>query len=1001
MIKKIVMIMMLMLNIISFSKEVPHTYIYDNPEKAITTAETLKKKPNGAEMNISVTKVKSEKIDGYINNGKIYIPLNEELKNNNIFITTKGKKTRTRRSLKNINNSNTVNFEKTNGKLAINYTPSDFYINVLGENNTLKKIYKANLLSSIGNLSGHRVYNYSMNLEIDDRYDGAWIEKIGRSGAYATYGTVTNQGLKFINGSYVLSQSLGDEKYNIFPKVTPDLGSNSESNLIYVGEIYINNQKVYQAPPYNPKKQYINGYKYDLVASYQNGQATLGDLIVQVASKSNGRELLVKLNKNPTSDLAVNIKVNGISGRSYTNQGTSGATFIDYYTVENNIRLNFKSIIRTFIGSSTLTFNENYNKTFVSFNADNNGSSLGVENSVPGLNFGTSGAGIAFLQQGDILEVNGARVTIGASGNLGETQGSIGTLGYKYKAENGKLRLALTNWGVLEPSRTFEVKVLKGGAEAVKHTFTIQAPKRVEGTSRVKFVETYPNTQFVAFNGVSLNSPTALSLENSVTGVTLESSTRAGLVTMQQGDILEINGVQNQIGASGTLGEKNIYLGSLALNYMVEGGKLRIRPISWGIQEPQREATVRIIRGTNEISKQVISIQAPKKVEGNSRLTLREYYSINDYIAFNGVSLDNPLSLDLENNLRDVTLESSTGVGIITMLQGDILDINGVQNQIGVSGNLGEKETTIDTLRFAYKVEAGKLRVKVLDWGVLEPRRDIRIKVKRGTNEISIHTLNIKSPTKVEGDTSLKFDNTYQIRSSLRFNAINLDSFIGKLTMNNQTGVTLESTNGSGIPFMNQGDKIYVSDNFTARRNRRAVFADNYYEIGASGTLAKQNIKLTNGEVGVQVEGGKLNLALNNWTVNKNVNVRVQIVRGTNQIMDHTFTLKAPDAPFNVISQGVLDFGTIIAGAKNRTAETDVKIEMIKDVTDIQFKLNTDSPELYNKNGTTLRARNLQALVRQQANRRYLVKIQGKLDVPENQELGEYSGSLVLEMKIK
>ena len=59
MIKKIVMVMMLILNIISFS-EVPHTYIYDNPEKAITTAETLKKKPNGAEMNISVTKVKSE-----------------------------------------------------------------------------------------------------------------------------------------------------------------------------------------------------------------------------------------------------------------------------------------------------------------------------------------------------------------------------------------------------------------------------------------------------------------------------------------------------------------------------------------------------------------------------------------------------------------------------------------------------------------------------------------------------------------------------------------------------------------------------------------------------------------------------------------------------------------------------------------------------------------------------------------------------------------------------
>ncbi|MGL5904947.1 MAG: hypothetical protein ACRCZO_19865, partial [Cetobacterium sp.] len=275
------------------------------------------------------------------------------------------------------------------------------------------------------------------------------------------------------------------------------------------------------------------------------------------------------------------------------------------------------------------------------------------------------------------------------------------------------------------------------------------------------------------------------------------------------------------------------------------------------------------------------------------------------------------------------------------MQQGDILEINGVQSQIGISGNLAEKTQSIDSLDFKYKVEGGKLRLSLTGWGVLEPRRDITIRIIRGANEVSKHVMNIKSPTKVEGDTSLKFDNTYQIRNNVKFNAINLETY-GRLSMQSLQGVILENTTGSGIPFMNEGDKIYISDNFTAKRSKRAVFADNYYEIGASGTLTKQNIKLTNGEVGVQVEGGKLNLALNNWTVNKNVNVRVQIVRGTNQIMDHTFTLKAPDAPFNVISQGVLDFGTIIAGAKNRTAETDVKIEMIKDITDIQFKLNTD-----------------------------------------------------------
>lgn len=985
MIKKIVMIMMLILNIISFS-EIPHTYIYDNPEKAITTAETLKKKPNGAEMNISVTKVKSEELQGFI------------FKDNRLIISS--------RKLKDLNNLEI--FDKN--KKRVPYRVNNNYVYV--ESKDIKtesllvkdgaKYYKLNLLqkaSLTADRSSNRVINEEVYLELNDKYTGGYInflDGVYPAGIKVVSSNITRDYFPMAQDYYLVERiDVGSEdryiETTIFSKLNPTI------NFVLNGATTAVNNISWTGVS-NP---------YGLLKFSTANNINIGDGIIlgtqdetKIYDRSDKRDsyskLKIKFQEHPRKSFTFYLK----QKYAYRLSQLGPPSFSNYFDADYTLKINVNYKPDTLIGSSALTFNENYNKSFVNFNADNNGSSLAVENSVPGLSFGTSGAGIAFLQQGDILEVNGSRVTIGASGNLGETQGSIGTLGYKYKAENGKLRLALTNWGVLEPSRTFEVKVLKGGAEAVRHTFTIQAPKRVEGTSRVKFVETYPNTQFVAFNGVSLNSPTALSLENSVTGVTLESSTGAGLVTMQQGDILEINGVQNQIGASGTLGEKNISLGSLALNYVVQGGKLRIRPISWGVQEPQREATVRIIRGTNEISKQVISIQAPKKVEGNSRLTLREYYSINDYIAFNGVSLDNPLSLALENSLRDVTLESSTGAGIVTMLQGDILDINGVQNQIGASGNLGEKETTIDTLRFAYKVEAGKLRVKVLDWGVLEPRRDIRIKVKRGTNEISIHTLNIKSPTKVEGDTSLKFDNTYKIRNNVKFNAINLETY-GRLSMQSLQGVILENTTGSGIPFMNQGDKIYISDNFTAKRSKRAVFADNYYEIGASGTLAKQNIKLTNGEVGVQVEGGKLNLALNNWTVNKNVNVRVQIVRGTNQIMDHTFTLKAPDAPFNIISQGVLDFGTIIAGAKNRTAETDIKIEMIKDVTDIQFKLNTDSPELYNKNGTTLRARNLQALVSQQANRRYLVKIQGKLDVPENQELGEYSGSLILEMKIK
>lgn len=985
MIKKIVMIMMLILNIISFSNEVPHTYIYDNPEKAITTAETLKKKPNGAEMNISVTKVKSEELQGFI------------FKDNRLIISS--------RKLKDLNNLEI--FDKN--KKHVPYRVNNNYVYV--ESKDIKtesllvkdgaKYYKLNLLqkaSLTADRSSNRVINEEVYLELNDKYTGGYInflDGVYPTGIKVVSSNITRDYFPMAQDYYLVERiDVGSEdryiETTIFSKLNPTI------NFVLNGATTAVNNISWTGVS-NP---------YGLLKFSTTNNINIGDGIIlgtqdetKIYDRSDKRDsyskLKIKFQEHPRKSFTFYLK----QKYAYRLSQLGPPTFSNYFDADYTLKINVNYKPDTLIGSSALTFNENYNKSFVNFNADNNGSSLAVENSVPGLTFGTSGAGIAFLQQGDILEVNGSRVTIGASGNLGETQGSVGTLGYKYKAENGKFRLALTNWGVLEPSRTFEVKVLKGGAEAVRHTFTIQAPKRVEGTSRVKFVETYPNTQFVAFNGVSLNSPTALSLENSVIGVTLESSTGAGLVTMQQGDILEINGVQNQIGASGTLGEKNISLGSLALNYMVQGGKLRIRPISWGVQEPQREATVRIIRGTNEISKQVISIQAPKKVEGNSRLTLREYYSINDYIAFNGVSLDNPLSLALENSLRDVTLESSTGAGIVTMLQGDILDINGVQNQIGASGNLGEKETTIDTLRFAYKVEAGKLRVKVLDWGVLEPRRDIRIKVKRGTNEISIHTLNIKAPIKVQGDSTLKYDNTYQIRTFAKFKGLDLSMPL-PITLENIQGVTLESTNGAGIPYMNQGDKIYISDNFRARRSKRAI-GETYYEIGTSGTLPKQNVKVTNGEIGVQVEGGKLNLALNNWTVNKNVNVQVRIVRGTNEIMNHVFTLKAPDAPFNIVQQEILDFGTIIAGAKNRSAEANIKLEMIKDITNIEFSLNTDSPEMFNKNGTILKARNLQTLVRKEADKRYLVKIQGKLDVPASQELGEYSGSAILEMRIK
>lgn len=834
MIKKIVMVMMLILNIISFS-EVPHTYIYDNPEKAITTAETLKKKPNGAEMNISVTKVKTQEVEGLFNkeDKKIYLTINELNMSDRLIITD---------TLKDIKNPSKLMLSKSKYDYEYNYPDIDVSTEGMALNSKLYII----VLDSTNNLK--------------------FIKKVSSVKEYKP------------------------ELYSVVDKV---MKMSARSNEVI----------------FEFKREYL----------WNANQLITGEHISELTKE-------VEIGFGAT---------NNTHGSHRGNNRTAyGRTFVDVIDANG-----------TLIETKTFTW-----WTY-----------LGGDN--------THNANVPYR----VYYTNKFNRPV-----IVKLRWSLDLGGYTAHINGGRA----------------DISVVKSVNQVFKY---IVSP--LEGTTNLSFNDNYQKS-YANFSSTSYADSNTLVLENSVPGMSFSTS-GAGIITMENGDVLDINGVQATVGASGNLGERVVNIGNLGLKYKVEGGKLRLGLNSWGVVEPLRTATIKVIRGTREVTNHVFNIQAPKRLEGSSRITLKEYYPIDTYIAFNSVNLNSPVPLALENSIRDVLLESSSQHGLATMQQGDILEINGVQSQIGTSGNLVEKAQNIDSLAFKYKVEGGKLRLALTGWGILEPRRDITIRIIRGANEISKHIMNIKSPTKVDGDTSLKFDNTYQIRNSVKFNAINLDSFIGKLTMNNQTGVTLESTNGSGIPFMNQGDKIYISDNFTARRSRRAVFADNHYEIGASGTLAKQNIKLTNGEIAIQVEGGKLNLALNNWTVNKNVNVRVQIVRGTNQIMDHTFMLKAPDAPFNIVQQGILDFGTIIAGAKNRTAETDIKIEMLKDVTDIQFKLNTDSPELYNKNGTILRAKKLQALVSKQANRRYLVKIQGKLDVPENQELGEYSGSLILEMKIK
>ncbi|MBC2857012.1 hypothetical protein H3N56_11265 [Cetobacterium sp. 2A] len=820
MIKRLLFLLILVLNIISFS-EVPHIYIYDNPSKQVTTTETLKKKPNGSEMNISVEKIKTEEIEGVLDKGakKIYLTIDDLGVTDKLIVTD---------TLKNIQNPQRLiskyDFESKNSDIDISIERmnlnSKLYLIVLNSSNNLKCIKKVTSVRE-------------QKLELKSIVDNI-MKSLTR--ANEIYFEFTRDYLW--NTNQVIT---GEHTSELTKEVEISFAANSQTYASHRG----NNRTAYG-------RTYVdvtdaNGALIES-RTFTWWDFLGGDNKVTVPSR-------VYYAKNFTRPVTVKLRwsldLGGYKG--HYNGGRADMSVI------SRVEQVFKYVVSPLEGTTNLTFNDDYQKNYANFSSTSYADSnpLVLENTVSGMNFSTFGSGLITIENGDILDINGVRTTVGTSGNLAERVTNIGTLGLKYKVENGKLRLGLNSWGVAEPSRA---------------------------------------------------------------------------------------------------------------------------------------ATVKVIRGTREVTNHIFNIQAPKRLEGTSRLVLKEYYPIDTYIAFSSANLNSPVPLVLENSIRDVILESSSQHGIVTMQQGDILEVNGVQSTIGASGNLGEKNQNIDTLDFKYKVENGKLRLALTGWGVLEPSRDLTIRVIRGVNEISKHIIDVKSPTKVDGDTAIKFDNTYQIRSFAKFKGIDLLAPL-PVVLENHLGVTLETTRGSGIPFMNQGDILIISDTF-----RRS---SNSFEIGASGVLEKKNIKLTNGEVGIQVEGGKLSLALNNWIVNKNVDVRVRIVRGTNEIMNHTFTLKAPDAPFNVVQQGILDFGTIIAGTKNKAAETDIKIEMIKDVTEIKFNLNTESPELYNKNGKVLKAKNLKTIVRKQSDKKYLIKIQGKLDVPQDQELGEYSGTAILEMRIK
>lgn len=212
MLKKIVVTLLFVLGIIVFG-EVPHSYIWENPDKEVTQTETLKRYKDKAELNISITKLKSEPIPMKhdVDNKKIYFELtSEEVKRSDeniklestdrIFIsekleevpsvsTTNGRKkinglkrlnkSLDKGTLKNGNLTWTVKdlmTVETKKIVEINYGmfPKSLYVGITDKDYNLKKIFVGKMesleLYNANDLAGY-VSKYDEDTQISNQYD--------------------------------------------------------------------------------------------------------------------------------------------------------------------------------------------------------------------------------------------------------------------------------------------------------------------------------------------------------------------------------------------------------------------------------------------------------------------------------------------------------------------------------------------------------------------------------------------------------------------------------------------------------------------------------------------------------------------------------------------------------------------------------------------------------------------------------------------------------------
>ena len=578
-------ILFLLMNVFSLG-EVPHSYVTENPKKEVQEVEAFKQKEK-AEFKLSVTKVKAKKIGGLINEvtGEFQLNLNKLDNRGNNIVVTKERPLEKNPKMRSFN-KDILESKVENNLLSINKSESNekLFFNVLNSAGEVIDVYTNKIEPKY-----HTDNPMNMYFEIDNEYEGG-LAKI--SNEMWTTGRIQQpKGIKY------LSHNRGEHfSFKVRKPVTVTL--NNVPVKVNYGSRNSHDEWLLYFPQQTLK------LSEDLEIELSSDQQYSWNSYIKIK--------FLKFPENPEEQFVLHFYKQGNINDSTVNTSS-----------HNNFY--FKYVIRPIKGDSTVTFAEYYPvNEFVQFTANEllqNAKPLALDNSIRDVSLNATGKGLMLMQQDDKLIVDGHQVAIGAGGNIGPQKLTIGNIKYTYEVKNGKFRIALNEWGVLEPNRTIPINIkrmIKGKeTSVVEHNLTLKAPRKVSGTSGVKLNQDYNLGEFIRFNGISLQGAGALGLENPIPlGVSLASTTGQGIPFMKEGDRLEISDDLTRavktftVGTNGNLAKQQVSLKSGDIIIYAESGKLRVSAINWVLNKPIK-INLGLIKGTNRVMDHSLEIQVP------------------------------------------------------------------------------------------------------------------------------------------------------------------------------------------------------------------------------------------------------------------------------------------------------------------------------------------------------------------------------------------------------